>query len=152
MATTPASCPTRRDLLCGATAAAMASLITPHQASARAGPQPFTFAVVSDTHLGNGKEGVTGEQAWEKALEEISKTDAEFVLHLGDLVHAGATNETLYSTFMEIRRQYDKPVYAIPGNYDPDELFTKHVAARTDTRFDHKGTRFILLDNARPHS
>lgn len=153
MAIAESWCPTRRGLLRGgAGAAAAALLIDPRMGSARAGGQTFTFAVVSDTHLGTGKDGVTGEEAWDRALKEISHTDAEFVLHLGDLVHEGGTNEELYSTFMDIRRGYDKPVYAIPGNHDPDALFKKHVAEKTDTSFDHKGTRFILFDNAQPDS
>jgi 3',5'-cyclic-AMP phosphodiesterase len=140
--------PTRRQFMKGASLAVGAILFNPPLGWARVGSEDFTFAVISDTHLGNGKDGVSGEQAWEKALKEISNTDADFVIHLGDLVHTGEKNEKLYPVFMDIRKGYKKEVYAIPGNHDPDEFFKKYIAKETDISFDHKGIRFILWDDA----
>jgi 3',5'-cyclic AMP phosphodiesterase CpdA len=142
----------RRQFLGTTAVAAAVLLVKPPSAWPRVGSEDFSFAVIADTHLGNGKDGVTGEQAWQKALNEISNTDADFVLHLGDLVHTGEKNERLYTTFMDIRKSYKKPVYTIPGNHDPDELFKKYVAEQTDITFDHKGIRFILFDNAHTDS
>ena len=106
----------------------------------------FTFAVVSDTHLGKGGEGPAKGLA--TIVEEIDASDVEFTLFLGDLVDTGAKHEPLYAEWLKLAEGLKKPFYAIPGNHDPVEFFKKYVRAETDYAFDHKGFRFVLFNDS----
>lgn len=108
----------------------------------------FSFAVVSDTHLGKGGDGPARVLA--EVVQEINASPAEFTLFLGDLVDTGAKNEEQYPKWLEIAKGLKKPFYPIPGNHDPVEFFKKHIRAETDYAFDHKGFRFVLFNDSEP--
>lgn len=137
-----------------ATAALTAGLVTilprPWNAWAQAKPLPdFSFVVVSDTHLGRQDQEAAAKQ-WAKTAQEIDTTAGDFVLHLGDIVDGG--REAQYPAYKEIRKSIRKPIHEIPGNHDPQELFEKHIRKPVDLSFDHKGVRFLLLNNSRTDS
>lgn len=44
---------------------------------------------------------------------------------VGDVVDGG--REAQYAVYQETRRTIREPVYEIPGNHDPQELFEKHI-------------------------
>lgn len=113
------------------------------------GLRPFSFIVVSDTHLGY-KDRDSAARQWEKTAAELAEAPGEFVLHLGDVVDGG--REAQYPVYLAAREKIGKPVYEIPGNHDPHELFAKHVRREIDTSFDRHGVRFVLLGNAHPDS
>ncbi len=120
----------------------------------RAGEEPakplFTFAVVSDTHLSHGGKAATEWLA--QAVAEINASPAEFTLALGDLVENGAKHEAFYPEWVSTAKSLKNPFYAIPGNHDSKEFFTKYIRPETDYAFDHKGYRFVLFNDAEPTS
>jgi 3',5'-cyclic AMP phosphodiesterase CpdA len=109
----------------------------------------FSFAIVSDTHLGR-QDAKAPEQQWRQAVQEISRTASEFVLHLGDIVDGG--RESQYPIYADILQGLGKPVYEVPGNHDPRISFEKYVRTPIDVVFDHRGVRFLLFSNVRSDS
>jgi hypothetical protein len=105
----------------------------------------FSFEIVSDSHLGRNDD-LTAERQWREAITELNGGKGKFVLHLGDVVDGG--REPQYPIYAATRKELKKPIYEIPGNHDPHELFEKHVRSPIDTSFDHGGVRFLLLGNA----
>lgn len=110
---------------------------------------PFSFAIVTDTHLGR-QESNTPKRNWLKAIDEINENTCEFVLHLGDVVDQGRPEQ--YPIYNESRRLLRKPIFEIPGNHDPSELFSKHVRTPIDTSFEQNGVRFVLFNNSHTDS
>lgn len=140
----------RREFLSTLTAGAGLSLGLP--ALARAGANARTairFVVVTDTHLGH-KDQDSAEKLWSRTAAEIADLDAEFVLHLGDLVDRG--QEPLYPKYVEARKQIKSPVHEIPGNHDPQELFEKYIRQPVDTAVDHQWLRLLLVNNSHTDS
>lgn len=116
---------------------------------AAAAESEFSFAIVSDTHLGRNDSKAPARQ-WRQAVEELAATPVEFVLHLGDIVDRSREEE--YPIYKEIRDGLGKPIYEIAGNHDPAELFAKHIRKTGDMSFVHRGIRFVLFGNARSDS
>src|SRR6266550_4708177 len=87
----------------------------------------FTFALISDTHLGRGGEKPADQMR--QAVDEINATRAELVICCGDLVNAGEVpgNEKHYPQWLEIAGKLKSPWHAIPGNHDPLAHFTKFI-------------------------
>lgn len=137
----------RRELLATGAGAA-ASLMTLNLPAAEE-VSPIQFVIVSDTHLGRQDSG-SAEKQWRQAVQEISETKAAFVLHLGDVVDGG--REPQYPIYAAIRKTLKPPIYEVPGNHDPDELFKKYIRTPIDTAFDHSGVRFLLFGNAHTDS
>ena len=109
----------------------------------------FHFVIASDTHFGR-RDTKTPERQWRQAVTEIAATPADFVLHLGDIVDSG--REPQYPIYSEVRQDLKKPIWEVPGNHDPHELFEKCVRTPIDTVFDHRGVRFLLLGNTHRNS
>lgn len=107
--------------------------------------KPLSFVIVSDTHLGRN-DNTSAEMNWRKAIDEINTLTVEFILHLGDVVDSG--REAQYPIYAETRNLLNKPIHEIPGNHDPDDLFSKHVVATPDRSVDYGGIRFVLFNNA----
>jgi 3',5'-cyclic AMP phosphodiesterase CpdA len=140
----------RRSLLASIGAGLLGVCAAPSRLPAGGRPVPeFSFIVVSDTHLGRGDAKGPAEQ-WAKTAREIEAADGDFVLHLGDVVDGGRAAQ--YAVYKEVRKAIRKPVYEVPGNHDPQELFEKHLRKPVELTFDHKGVRFVLLNNSRPDS
>tara|TARA_R110002096_G_scaffold147671_3_gene307604 strand:- start:1901 stop:2815 length:915 start_codon:yes stop_codon:yes gene_type:complete len=113
------------------------------------GFEPFSFIVVSDTHLGR-KDNDQAERQWRKTVADLARADGDLVIHLGDVVDGG--REEQYAIYLEERAKIGKPVHEIPGNHDPPDLFARHIRPEIDTFLDHKGVRFVLLNNSRTDS
>ena len=107
--------------------------------------EEFSFVIASDSHLGRNDDP-TAEKQWRQAIAELNAAQGDFVLHLGDVVDSG--REAQYPIYAAMRKELKKPIYEIPGNHDPHELFEKHVRSPIDGSFDHGGVRFLLLGNA----
>jgi 3',5'-cyclic AMP phosphodiesterase CpdA len=117
-------------------------------------PTPFTFAQLSDAHV--GFDGPIGTRALERAVDTINRLDRrpDLVLFTGDLTHdtekPGEHAERM-RRFQEIsgRLQVAK-VYHIPGEHDAGldggDLF-KSVFGPTSYSFDHRGVHFVAIDN-----
>lgn len=134
----------RRQWLAASAGSALAAHAWSHPLPATELLTEFSFAIVSDTHLGR-KDSKTPERQWRQATEEIATAPVDFVLHLGDVVDAG--RESQYPIYSEIRQGLGKPIFEVPGNHDPAELFEKYVRTPIDTAFDHCGVRFLLFSN-----
>jgi predicted phosphodiesterase len=109
----------------------------------------FSFLVVSDTHLGR-MDSETPAKQWASTAKELDAAAGDFVLHLGDVVDGG--REAQYAVYKDVRKTIRKPIHEIPGNHDPQELFEKHLRKPVELAFDHKGIRFLLLNNSRTDS
>ena len=140
----------RRDLLADTLVTAGSVTLFPSCLRAAPAHMPkLTFAVVSDTHLGYKDQTHAGTQ-WAKTVEELRTTNAEFVIHLGDIVDAG--REPQYGLYLKQRDRLKMPVHEIPGNHDPLDLFRKHIRTNVDQVVDHQWLRCILINNARTDS
>jgi 3',5'-cyclic AMP phosphodiesterase CpdA len=117
-------------------------------------PTPFTFAQLSDAHV--GFDGPIGTRALEKAVATINGLPRrpDLVLFTGDLTHdteKPGEHAARMNLFKEIsgRLQVAK-VYHVPGEHDAGldggELF-RSVFGPTSYSFDHRGVHFIALDN-----
>jgi hypothetical protein len=143
---------TRRSALAAAGAAFLSGIARGQQIHPARDADVFTFALITDTHLGRG-----GEQPAEQmrqAVAEINTTAASLVICCGDLVNSGAVpaNEKHYPAWMQIAGRLKAPWHAIPGNHDPIEKFIKHVRPETDFVVDAPGDapwRFICFRDAK---
>jgi serine/threonine-protein phosphatase CPPED1 len=69
---------------------------------------PTVFAVLGDSQGRN--------ETLALMVEEINNTDAEFLVHLGDMVPSGQKDE--YSAFLNTMEKLVIPYYTVPGNHD----------------------------------
>jgi len=120
----------------------------------RLGDDRWSFAVMSDTQFvaASGPDSVLADQA-RRTLREIVAADPDFVVINGDLV------DTAYPEDFDLARDIldeevpdDLPLYYSPGNHELTGPGTidNFVAEFGETRrtFDHRGTRFVLLDSS----
>jgi 3',5'-cyclic AMP phosphodiesterase CpdA len=123
-------------------------------------PTPFTFAQLSDTHV--GFDGPIGTRALEKAVETINGLPhmPDLIVFTGDLTHdteRPGEHATRMSLFKEITARLKvAKIYHVPGEHDAGrdggELY-RNVFGPTYYSFDHRGVHFVALDNvsrARP--
>jgi len=123
-------------------------------------PTPFTFAQLSDAHV--GFDGPIGTSALEKAVETINgmPQTPDLILFTGDLTHdteKPGEHAARMNLFKDISgRLKVAKVYHVPGEHDAGldggELF-RNVFGPTYYSFDHRGVHFVALDNvsrARP--
>jgi predicted phosphodiesterase len=117
-----------------------------------ADPMPdFSFALVTDTHL--GKPGADYVKRMATAVAEINASPAAFTIFVGDLVDRGeeAARQKLYPQWVELAKSLKKEWTAVPGNHDPIEQFTKHIRNQTDSILDYKGYRVVCFADAEPN-
>ena len=107
--------------------------------------KPITLSVVTDTHIGYKKQESAAQQ-WELTAAALNEAPGNLVLHLGDVVDAG--QESQYPIYLKTREMIKKPIYEIPGNHDPAELFQKYIRKTIDTTVDHDWLKIILVGNA----
>jgi Icc-related predicted phosphoesterase len=107
------------------------------------------FLVASDTHLGY-QNSASAEKRWIQAAAELKSATGDLVLHLGDIVDGG--REEQYEVYLREREKIGKPVYEIPGNHDPLDMFRKHIRKQVDVAVDHEWLKFVLVGNARTDS
>jgi 3',5'-cyclic AMP phosphodiesterase CpdA len=117
-------------------------------------PTPFTFAQLSDAHV--GFDGPIGTRALEKAVDVINGLPRrpDLVLFTGDLTHDtedAGEHAARMKRFREITgRLQVKGVHHVPGEHDAGldggELF-RSVFGPTSYSFDHRGLHFVALDN-----
>ena len=136
---------TRRQFLASAPAVAASPLLA-------ADPRPvFSFALVTDTHL--GKPGADYVKRMADAVAEINASPAAFTVFCGDLVDRGEVeaSQTLYPKWVEIARGLKNDWTAVPGNHDPRDQFTRHVRKQTDSILDFKDYRIVCFADAEPN-
>ena len=115
----------------------------------------FTFALITDTHLGRGGNDKPADQM-RQAVAEINASASSLTICCGDLVNAGEIpgNEKHYPTWLKIAGELRSPWHAVPGNHDPLDKFTKHIRPQTDFVVDSPNGapwRFIGFHDAKPN-
>jgi len=111
--------------------------------------KPFTFAHISDTHI-----GTTGNaDRLTSALADIQATfpEVEFIINTGDVTEMGYKEE--FADYQNAVKEWIKPIHHCVGNHDSrwsesGKENYREALGETYTTFEHKGVRFILLDVA----
>jgi predicted phosphodiesterase len=116
----------------------------------------WTFAVLSDLHVsaGAGLSSFAGRQA-ALALDQAVAAKPDFLLINGDFVDDDSlASYDLANGLLRDHVPADLPVYWTPGNHEGGlsataglDNFKSATGRPTKQVFDHKGTRFILLDS-----
>lgn len=106
----------------------------------------FEFAVLGDSRAEGGAPLV-----FEGLLEKISKTNAEFIIHLGDFLNESNPKE--YEYLKRQLRKTNLPIYFVPGNHDirgesAIKAFQEFTGKPLYYYFDYENARFIILNNA----
>jgi len=115
--------------------------------------EPFSFVQLADPQLGFGGYEYDVE-ALELAAHQINESDVDFVIVCGDLIHITRDQEAL-TTFVDLRKLFEKPVYAVPGNHDlgapPTPKTLKRYREQVGDDYyaiDHKGVTFLLTNSS----
>ncbi|WP_426502597.1 phosphodiester glycosidase family protein [Dactylosporangium sp. McL0621] len=116
----------------------------------------WTFAVLSDLHVSAaaGRDSFSGRQA-AGALDQAVASRPDFILINGDFVDDNSPADfELANGLLRDHVPAGLPVYWSPGNHEAGlsatgglQAFTAATGRPTRQVFDHKGTRFILLDS-----
>jgi 3',5'-cyclic AMP phosphodiesterase CpdA len=111
--------------------------------------KPFTFALITDTHI--GRTGELDVEHFKATINEINASPAEFTLHCGDLVDNGQdpNREHRYEQWMQLAGKFKNPWHAVPGNHDPIATFKKHIHPETEIAVDRDPYRFLLFADAK---
>lgn len=111
--------------------------------SAAAQQQPFSFAQITDLHVG----GATGAEDLRRTVKDINQIDSiSFVVATGDITEFGSDSELLLAK--QILDSLQKPWYIVPGNHDNNwsesgtNSFLKIFGAETFA-FSHGGYYFL---------
>ncbi len=98
-----------------------AALLDPLTSSKR-----ITFHMVGDTGTAKQTESAATALANEARVADAMVADVQaggadapvFFFHLGDVVYEFGQDQYYYDQFYEPFREYDRPIFAIPGNHD----------------------------------
>jgi len=134
------------------------------QALDRPAPEPlYQFALIADTHLGNGRSEWMNVKMDEPAIEELAQTlkqlrveGAALALIAGDMTDGGRREQC--ETLGRVLRDAGLPVHGCIGNHD-SFLATSRADAlalapdlfptgRTDYAFSQPPLRFVVLDGS----
>ena len=118
---------------------------------------PFTFAQLSDTHVGfSGPPNPLGTEAFKKAIERINHLPQrpDLILFTGDLIHDTEDKDEQVRrirTFKDLAAQLNAPkLHFVPGEHDAGldggAIFREQFG-ETHYSFDHRGVHFVALDN-----
>ena len=107
------------------------------------------IAHISDTHFTTGKE--FEKESYLQAIRYINLLDLDFVVHTGDLTHAGLRHEYLIAK--EFLPLIEHPIYYLIGNHDARnvgyELWEEYMGKRAGY-YVEDDYLFIYLDSTIP--
>ncbi|WP_257348515.1 phosphodiester glycosidase family protein [Pseudalkalibacillus decolorationis] len=111
----------------------------------------WKFAVISDLQLISANEGSKEIINSKKVLQAINEQDVDFVLFNGDVVDFDTEEEFQFAKQL-IEENLEKPYYVTPGNHETYgtgnlDHFKEYFGPDHQV-FDHKGTRFILMNTS----
>jgi Icc protein len=105
-------------------------------------PAPFRFAWVGDVQGGN--------ERFTRIRSRIHQDPSlEFVVFAGDITQRG-TQEQI-DAFLAVAEALDRPWYSCLGNHESlsgEPLPFQRTVGRLNVRFDYRGARFLLFDDA----
>ena len=121
--------------------------------NATIGKDRWKFAVLSDSQFVAASPESQQAQMARKALRQIVAAKPEFLVINGDLVDKAGKEDFSFAKKMLEEEVGDAfPIYYIPGNHEIAGTGTldnfREVFGDNRYRFDHKGTRFVLLDSS----
>lgn len=111
----------------------------------------FTFVQLCDTQLGMG--GYSNDvKRFEQAVKQINKSDADFTLICGDLVHHAS--DSSFADFLKINNKFKKPSYVAPGNHDIQNIptdssliyYRKNIE-KDYYHFSHHNYGFVIINS-----
>ncbi|UWZ84671.1 metallophosphoesterase family protein [Occallatibacter riparius] len=136
-----------------------ARLLGQSKASGRfGGHEDFTFAHISDSHIGFNKGAnpdVSG--TLRKAIDRANTMAAgmkppDFLLHTGDITQNSKATE--FDTAAELNKSFRGEVFYVPGEHDfiddgeqYKQRFGKNTVGNGWYSFNHKGVHFVGLNN-----
>ena len=119
--------------------------------------QPFTFAQISDSHIGfNKPPNADARATFREAIAKVKAlpVQPDFVIHTGDVSQLSKDSE--FDDAQQILRETGMQVFFIPGEHDmldPDggkaflSRFGKGSMGAGWYSFDHRGVHFVALVN-----
>ncbi|MCO6008250.1 phosphodiester glycosidase family protein [Actinoallomurus purpureus] len=120
------------------------------------GTDRWTYAVMSDLHVSAaaGADSFPAKQA-AAALDQAVAARPDFILVNGDFVDSDSPADFAFAQQLLKDHVPDGlPVYWVPGNHEAGlgssgglDNFVSATGRKTRQVFDHKGTRFVLLDS-----
>jgi 3',5'-cyclic AMP phosphodiesterase CpdA len=117
------------------------------------GKNKWTFAVLADSQFAAKSPNSQQVQMARESLQQIVKANPDFLVINGDLVDTAWKEDfELAETILKEEVGDKLPIYYIPGNHEImgsgslDNFIT--VFENNRFTFDHKGTRFIMLDTS----
>jgi len=124
-------------------------------AAMKAAGATFSFAQISDTHIGFNKEANPEHlKTMQEGIYKINASRPSFVLHTGDITHLSKASE--FDTAAEALKSMNAPVHYVPGEHDTlDEgggkLFLERYGKGTKGNgwysFDDHGIHFVAIVN-----
>lgn len=117
------------------------------------GEDRWKFAVLSDTQFVAASPNSQQVQMARESLRQIVAEDPEFLVINGDLVDTAWEEDFTFAKQVLEEEVGDAfPIYYIPGNHEITGSGSldnfKKAFGENRYHFDHKGTRFILLDSS----
>jgi predicted phosphodiesterase len=115
--------------------------------------QRWRFALLSDLHVTAAAPDSKDVRNARAALQQALATGVDFIVIGGDFVDTAYPDDFALAKRILAEEVGNKvPVYYVPGNHEimgPGNL-NNYLAAGNQNRysFDHKGTRFVLLDSS----
>lgn len=112
----------------------------------------WKFAVMSDAQFVARNPDSDLVKSARRTLREIRRSGAEFVVINGDFVDEASPEDLKLARRVLTEELGDFPWYYVPGNHEimgPGTIdnFRREFGA-THRTFDHRGTRFVLLDSS----
>ncbi|MGI5506907.1 phosphodiester glycosidase family protein [Lentzea sp. CA-135723] len=112
----------------------------------------WTFAVMSDAQFVARDPDSDLVRSARRTLQEIRRSGAEFVVINGDFVDEASPEDLKLARRILTEELGDFPWYYVPGNHEimgPGTIddFRREFGV-THRVFDHRGTRFVLLDSS----
>lgn len=105
--------------------------------------ETFKIATIADSH--------SNYEDLRSVIEEIdSRSDIDFVIHLGDFTDRGYNYE--YDTFVRLLQKLKKPSIVVIGNHDSigkGPQMYRRIFGETDFSFDFGQTKVIVANNNR---
>jgi len=114
-------------------------------------PQTYTFAHVTDVHIGRADPPLR-DQVFKRTACEINRLGVDFVIITGDITDQGTPEQ--YRTFLDLLDLFDAPTFVTPGNHDrganaqpeaPDSIYDRYCGA-ANYAFDFARHRYLSLD------
>lgn len=111
---------------------------------------PFTFARITDIHVGNSGKNVPEGQAELDLINNMNPSPS-FVIATGDLVEEGTAKQ--YKAYQQLFSGLHYPLYNCPGNHDVrwaplgKESLPAALHEPLYRSFDKNGCHFVLLDS-----